>query len=106
MPKATCEVEPEVKVVEKSDTEVELYTDEAVLRLTGEVKNHMKTDVIKVFGNRYRINVWTEERRADRLISHFQIPKSFFVSLEDGEFVDRTIARKVKPGGKTNIFST
>lgn len=105
----TCEIESEpeceVKSSRKSGKEVRLYTDEALLRLTGTVKNYLKTDVINLFDNRYRINVWTEERRSDRLISHFQIPKSFFASLEDGEFIDRTIQPKPKPVGKINLFS-
>jgi hypothetical protein len=104
MTEATCEVEPKVEVEEA--TEVKLYTDEAVVRLTGVIKNHLKTDVTNVFSNRYRIDVWSEERRHDRLFSHYKIPKSFFAYLEDGEFVDKTIARKVKPGQKMNIFST
>lgn len=105
MSEATCEAEaPVEQSADKS--EVKLYTDEALLRLTGTVKNHLKTDVVNLFSNRYRINVWTEERRSDRLFSHYKIPKSFFAYLEDGEFVDKTIPQKVKPGQKMNIFST
>ena len=101
MSNAVCEMaKPEVKKTK----EVELYSEEALLKLTGTVKNHLKTDVIHLFANRYRINVWTEERRKDRLISHFNIPKSFFVYLEDGEFVDKTISPKAKPTQKINVF--
>ena len=101
---ATCEEQPQV-TVEKSE-EVKLYSEDALLRLTGTVKNHLKTDVVNLFSNRYRINVWTEERRPDRLFSHYKIPKSFFAYLEDGEFVDKTIKPRVKPGQKMNVFAS
>tara|TARA_R110000824_G_scaffold103417_8_gene245736 strand:- start:596 stop:928 length:333 start_codon:yes stop_codon:yes gene_type:complete len=103
MSKTACEVAP-VKETTGED-EVKLYTDGAVVRLTGTIPHHFKTDVTNLFGNRYRINVWSEERRPDRLFSHYKITKSFFAYLEDGEFVDKTIAAKIKPGQKMNIFS-
>jgi hypothetical protein len=103
MSETACEVAP-VKETTDED-EVKLYTDEAVVRLTGTIPHHFKTDVTNLFGNRYRINVWSEERRPDRLFSHYKIPKSFFAYLEDGEFVDKTIEARIKPGQKMNIFS-
>jgi len=101
MSEATYEV---AKVEAVESNEVKLYSEEAVLRLTGRIKHYFRTDVRNLFGNRYRIDVWSEERRPDTLFSHYKISKSFFAYLEDGEFVDKTIAARIKPGQKMNIF--
>ena len=55
----------------------------------GEVKNHHKTDVINVYDDRYRINVWTLEK--GDLIDKYKIDKSYFVMHSGGQIVDKTL---------------
>lgn len=63
--------------------------DSMVDEFVGEVKNHHKTDVINVYGDRYRINVWTLKK--GDLVDHYKIAKSYFVVHESGEIVDKTL---------------
>jgi hypothetical protein len=62
--------------------------DSAVDNFIGEVKNHHKTDATNVYGDRFRIDVWTKE--TGDLVDKYTIDKSFFVSYEDGTIKDLT----------------
>jgi hypothetical protein len=62
--------------------------DSLVDNFVGEVKNHYKTDVINVYDDKYRINVWTLTKGG--LIDHCKIEKSYFVAHVGGKIVDKT----------------
>jgi len=51
-------------------------------------KDFHKTDIIHLYDDRYRINVWTVQKAG--LIDKFSISKSYFVTYENGQIVDRT----------------
>ena len=67
----------------------------------GKVPNLSKIDSINVHNDKFRINVWKQEREADRIITINTIVKSFYVKYEDGVIYDETIKPSIKP---TNVF--
>jgi hypothetical protein len=83
---------------------VKLYSEDAVSRFTGTIDNYSHTNVNHLFGNRYRIDVWSKKTRPDHLMALFKIDKSYHAVLVDGEFVDKTIQPKYKPEKVRNIF--
>lgn len=62
----------------------------------GYVKNVYKIDAIHLWDNRFRINVWTEETLDNYVYPKYGIAKSFFVSYEDNEIIDRTTAISIE----------
>lgn len=63
--------------------------DSLVDNFVGEVKNHLKTDVVHLYDDRYRINVWTVQK--GDLIDKHEISRSYFVVHESGELLDKTL---------------
>jgi hypothetical protein len=55
--------------------------------LVGEVTNHHKTDIIHLYDDRYRVNVWSKEKG---LIDRYAIVKSYFIDYKDGILTDKT----------------
>lgn len=68
---------PEETEVDKPAESDNIQT--VVANWVGEVPNLTKIDFRNVFGDRYRINVWTSENGSNR------ISKSFFVSISNNE---------------------
>lgn len=68
---------PEETEVDKPAESDNIQT--VVANWVGEVPNLTKIDFRNVFGDRYRINVWTRENGSNR------ISKSFFVSISNNE---------------------
>jgi len=68
----------------------------------GKVPNLLKIDSINVNNDKWRINVWTEEFKDERLIATYTIVKSFFVKYDDGVIYDETIKPSINPN--TNVF--
>lgn len=62
----------------------------------GYVKNLYKIDCIYLWGENFRINVWTEETVENYVYPKYNIKKSFFVSYNDidMEIVDKTPIEK------------
>lgn len=73
---------------------IDPITPKILKDFVGEVKNHSKTDCVHLYANRYRMNVWTREEIPGRLVDEFKIIESYFVALEDGALVDKTIEGK------------
>jgi hypothetical protein len=63
--------------------------DSIVDDFVGEVKDHHKTDVINVYSNRYRINVWILEK--GELVDRYKIKDSYFVAHIGGKIIDKTL---------------
>ncbi len=67
----------------------------------GYVKNHLKTECYNVYGNRWRIDVWTATQNPDSFMRIFNITESYFVRFDGGVITDETI----KPSPvSVNIF--
>ena len=51
----------------------------------------LKIDIALVFGDSYRVNVWTSVLGPGRVVPTASIPASFLLEVVDGEVIDRTI---------------
>ena len=58
----------------------------------GVVPNLLKIDSINIHNEKFRINVWTQEIRPDRIMKESKIVKTFYVKYEDGVIYDETIS--------------
>jgi hypothetical protein len=68
--------------------------DQKLLKeFVGEVKDLLKIDAVKLFSNKYRINVWTCSL-LDDIIPEYKIHSTYFVAFEDGVIVDKTIKKE------------
>ena len=54
--------------------------DNELREFVGKVPNLLKIESVNVNNDKWRINVWTEEFKDERLIATYTIVKSFFVS--------------------------
>jgi hypothetical protein len=63
---------------------------EAVAKFVGEVENMHKIDVFNVFGDNYRVNVWTKEGTEHGITHSYSIVQSYFMKFKDGKLVDLT----------------
>jgi hypothetical protein len=68
----------------------------------GKVPNLLKIESVNVNNDKWRINVWTEEFKDERLIATYTIVKSFYVKYDDGVIYDETIKPSTNPN--TNVF--
>ena len=68
----------------------------------GKVPNLLKIESVNVNNDKFRINVWTEEFKDERLIATYTIVKSFYVKYDDGVIYDETIKPSTNPN--TNVF--
>mgnify|MGYP003636903700 CR=1 FL=1 len=75
--------------------------DSELREFIGKVPKLLKIDSVNVNNDKWRINVWTEEFKDERIIPTYAIVKSFFVKYEDGVIYDETIKPSPKP---TNVF--
>ena len=90
------------KVERESVTPIsKTITDGELREFVGKVPNLLKIDSINVNNDKWRINVWTEEFKNERIIPTYTIVKSFFVKYDDGVIYDETIKSTIKP---TNVF--
>ena len=70
---------------------IDPITPKIIKEFVGDVKHHEKTDCVHLYANRYRVNIWTRKEIPGRLVDEFKIVGSYFVALEDGALVDKTI---------------
>ena len=77
-------------------------TDSELRAFVGKVPNLLKIDSINVTNDKFRINVWTEEFKDERVIPSFKIVKSFYVKYEEGVIYHETIKLSINPN--TNPF--
>jgi len=54
-------------------------------------KSQFKIKYSNVFGECYRVNVWTKSTATERVVSSFNIVASFLIELKDGKIIDKTI---------------
>ena len=76
--------------------------DSELREFVGKVPNLLKIDSVNVNNDKWRINVWTEEFKDERVIPSFTIVKSFYVKYDDGVIYDETIKPSTNPN--TNVF--
>lgn len=76
--------------------------DSELREFVGKVPNLLKIESVNVNNDKWRINVWTEEFKDERLIATYTIVKSFFVKYDDGVIYDETIKPSINPN--TNVF--
>lgn len=55
------------------------------------LRNLLKIDIALVFGDSYRVNVWTEILGPGRIVPTASIAASFLLEVVDGEVINRTI---------------
>jgi len=75
--------------------------DNELREFVGKIPNLLKIDSVNVNNDKWRINVWTEEFKDERVVPSFTIVKSFYVKYDDGVIYDETIKPSIKP---TNVF--
>jgi hypothetical protein len=76
--------------------------DNELREFVGKVPNLLKIDSVNVNNDKWRINVWIEEFKDERVVPSFTIVKSFYVKYEEGVIYDETIKPSINPN--TNIF--
>ena len=75
--------------------------DNELREFVGKIPNLLKIESVNVNNDKWRINVWTEEFKDERVVPSFTIVKSFYVKYDDGVIYDETIKPSIKP---TNVF--
>jgi len=55
------------------------------------LRNLLKADIALVFGDSYRVNIWTSEVAPERLVPSTKVAASFLLEVVDGGVVNRTI---------------
>ena len=94
----TTRRKPRTKVEPETVTPIrETIPDEQLREFVGKVPNLLRIDSCHVHTDKFRINVWTEEFKDERVIPSFSIVKSYYVKYEDGVIYDETIAKKGNP---------
>jgi len=94
----TTRRKPRTKVEPETVTPIrETIPDEQLREFVGKVPKLLKIDSCHVNADKFRINVWTEEFKDERVIPSFSIVKSYYVKYEDGVIYDETIAKKGNP---------
>jgi hypothetical protein len=76
--------------------------DNELREFVGKVPNLLKIDSVNVNNDKWRINVWIEEFKDERVVPSFTIVKSFYVKYDDGVIYDETIKPSTNPN--TNVF--
>ena len=96
--------EPKSKRVKKETvTPISRTIPDGELReFVGKVPNLLKIDSINVNNDKFRINVWTEEFKNERIIPTYTIVKSFYVKYEEGVIYDEIIKPSINPNA--NVF--
>lgn len=78
----------------------ETIPDDQLREFVGKVPNLLKIDSCHIHADKFRVNVWTEEFKDERVVPTFSIVKSYYVKYEDGCIYDETIPPAVKPANK------
>lgn len=78
-------------VIEDVDIDLTKLVEEFVDSNIPEDSTKIKIQCSNVFGECYRVNVWTKTLAADRVVPSFNIIASFLIELEDGKIIDRTV---------------
>lgn len=60
----------------------------------GSVKNLYKIKYTNLYDNRYRVDVFTTERREAALYDAYMITQSYFICITNGEVVNLTIKKE------------
>ena len=76
--------------------------DNELREFVGKVPNLLKIDSVNVNNDKWRINVWIEEFKDERVVPSFTIVKSFYVKYDDGVIYDETIKPSTNPN--SNVF--
>lgn len=74
--------------------------DEQLREFVGKVPNLLKIDSHHIHSDKFRINVWKEEFKDERVVPTHSIVRSYYVKYEDGVIWDETIPPAVKPANK------
>lgn len=82
-----------LKKPKKVDPPKEVVLDDIVKEFVGPVENLMRIDILPVFGDDYRINVWTSIVQNGRICATNRIVKSYYVSITNGILTDLTIRK-------------
>ena len=81
------------KVKKETVTPISRTIPDSELReFVGKVPNLLRIDSTNVNNDKFRINVWTEEFKDERIVPSFTIVKSFYVKYEEGVIYDETIS--------------
>ena len=78
-------------VIEDADIDLTKLVEEFVDSNISEDSDKIKIQYSNVFGECYRINVWTKTLTADRVVPSFNIIASFLIELKDGKILNRTV---------------
>lgn len=78
-------------IIEDTDIDLTKLVEEFVDSNIPEDSAKIKIQYSNVFGECYRINVWTKTIDVDRVVPSFNIIASFLIELEDGTIIDRTV---------------
>jgi hypothetical protein len=91
-----------IETPETTDTPETNSIPEAILdEFIGYVPNHLKTECYNVYGDSWRIDVWTATQKPDSFMRIFNIVDSYFVKFDGETITDKTI----KPSPvSVNIF--
>lgn len=82
-PDKLTRIDNKPKVIKPSQQELEKFV--------GEIPNLHKIDCINVYGSKYRINVWTKNKKEGQITPVFSLVKSYFVSYNDLQIIDETL---------------
>ena len=86
---------PRTKVEPETVTPIkETIPDGQLREFVGKVPNLFKIDSCHIHSDKYRINVWTQEFKNERVVPTSKIAKSYYVKYEDGVIYDETIVTK------------
>ena len=92
MPPPKSPVKPK-KVKQETVTPIsKTIPSNELTEFVGVVPNLLKIDSINIHNEKFRINVWTQEIRPDRIMKESKIVKTFYVKYEDGVIYDETIS--------------
>ena len=92
MPPPKSAVKPK-KVMQETVTPIsKTIPSNELTEFVGVVPNLLKIDSINIHNEKFRINVWTQEIRPDRIMKESKIVKTFYVKYEDGVIYDETIS--------------
>lgn len=79
-----------------SESNPSVISESAICKFVEKIDNLWKIESKHLWGDRFRINVWTETQKDGMFCSFHRIEKSYFVKLVDGEIVDLTVKPKSK----------
>ena len=78
-------------IIEDTDIDLTKLVEEFVNSNIPEDSDRIKIQYSNVFGECYRVNVWTKTFAVDRVVPGFSIIASFLIELKDGKILNRTV---------------